>query len=71
MADVTEIKLTAVCQLCERSTAYWVWLDDYMEWLHGKYIQDAFPYLDDNAREWLKGTCSQCWDDMMIDKEEQ
>lgn len=66
------------CPFCHKEHSIEIPMDrlDYYDaeyaWMSGAMIQDAFPYLDADQREFIKtGICPKCWggeDDEMIDE---
>lgn len=45
---------------------------DYVDWVRGKHVQDAFPYLTADDREWLVSRyCPKCWEEMLPPEEEE
>lgn len=61
------------CCDCSRVGETEVWTPDYTKWLGGMLVQDAFPYVAPEHREWLfvSGTCPECWDTMWADYVEE
>ena len=50
------------CPFCGKYHKVYVSEMDYINYLNGEYIQNAFPYLTANEREIiLTGICSKCW----------
>ena len=54
------------CPFCGKLNEVEVDFDDYCAWqFEGKRVQDVFPYLDPNEREYLiSGICDECWADI-------
>ena len=53
------------CPFCGEYHEVGVSEADYWNWQGGELVQNAFPYLNANARELLiSGICSECWDKM-------
>jgi len=45
---------------------------DLFKFRQGAFIQDAFPYLSEDDREFLlTGTCDKCWDKMFPEEDDQ
>lgn len=61
------------CPRCYRTHEVKVDFEDYTNYMMGDAkIQDAFPYLSANEREYiLSGLCEDCWDGLFIDEEEE
>lgn len=61
---------TLPCMVCHKVSQVYVNEEDYHDWVKGKLIQQAFPYLDDNQRELLiTGTHPECWDEMVPEED--
>lgn len=59
------VNVETVCPFCGSREIIAVNDEDYYDWMHGKRVQHAFPYLNANQRERLvTGICDKCWDDM-------
>jgi hypothetical protein len=59
------------CPFCGATRDVDVRPGDYTDWVGGKHVQDAFPYLSDSEREALvTGICDVCWDQVFADEEE-
>ena len=57
--------IAATCRSCQKSYDLLGNMSDVHEWMSGKYIQDAMPYLTPDERELLiSGTCKKCFDKM-------
>ena len=53
------------CLLCHETSVLAVDKEDYQDWQGGKYIQDAFPYLEPWERDLIKlGLHKQCQIDL-------
>lgn len=53
------------CGICREVYTVTVAPDDLYDWRHGKFAQDAFPYLSAAERELLiSRTCGSCFDRM-------
>ena len=65
--DIT-ITLIGTCPICGKDWEVEVKSSDYMRYMSGAYVQDAFPYLSANERELLiSGICGECYDAMWLD----
>ena len=63
--------IAATCRSCQKSYNLLVNMSDVHEWMTGKYIQDAMPYLSADERELLiSKTCGVCWNEMFGDPED-
>ena len=63
--DLTNITVITVCPMCGTETKITVSASDYLDYLNGKLVQDAFPYLSADEREsFISGICPTCWDKM-------
>ena len=63
--------IAAICRSCQKSHDLLVNMSDVHEWMTGKYIQDAMPYLSADERELLiSKTCGVCWNEMFGDPED-
>lgn len=59
------ITVPTKCPICASEKSIPVVSTDYKAWQNGAFVQNAFPYLDDDNRERLvTGTCNECWDNM-------
>ena len=55
--------LTGLFNVQDWDIPYTTFLRGYEEWLAGKYIQDAMPFLNDNQREFvMSGITEEEWD---------
>jgi hypothetical protein len=61
-----------VCVHCEDETFFLMTTEQYNRWqIRGLYIQDVFPHLDAETREWMiSGTHPACWNEVFSDEEE-
>jgi hypothetical protein len=57
------VSLEASCE-CGKTEQFSVYMSDFKRWMTGTSVQDAFPYMNAERREWyfLSGTCPECWD---------
>lgn len=63
--NMKDMSIITVCPLCGAEFTIKVSTSDYIEWLEGTLVQDAFPYLSADEREALvSGICSKCWENM-------
>ena len=63
--------LKITCHCCKKEYVIKVNESDHKEWLHGKYAQNTFPYLNAGERELLiSKTCNTCFDAMFGGLEE-
>jgi hypothetical protein len=59
-----------ICQTCYKKYTMHISKNDFYAWEHGKYVQDAFPYLNADERELLiSHTCGSCFDAMFPEEE--
>lgn len=57
------------CASCGSITPITVKGNDLYDYHHGKYIQDAFPYISKDDRElMISGICGNCFSLMMEDE---
>ena len=69
--DLKDITVITVCPMCGTETHITVSASDYLDYLGGKLVQDAFPYLSADEREsFISGICPTCWDKMFSEEEE-
>lgn len=69
MKKDTELQVT--CSECGATFVYKINGKDLFDYEKGKHIQDAFPYLDDDARELiLSGVCGKCFDKMFSEEDD-
>lgn len=69
----TKVKVYRTCGYCRKYVvSEEVVYDDYYKWLHGAFIQDAFPNLSDKARDFFLNSClcGDCHDRIYKDAEE-
>lgn len=61
------------CPLCHKVNEVTVELHHYLDYAFGHLkAQDAFPYLSADERELIiSGTCSECWNKMFGDEDEE
>ena len=58
-----EVEVVTRCPICGSANYIAVNEMDYLDWQDGKLAQDAFPYLNADAREMLiSGICPDCWE---------
>jgi hypothetical protein len=65
MKNFEFLKVERVSPLSGETNELWVNLDmdDYADWMNGKLIQDAMPYLTPDEREFIKtGITAKEWD---------
>ena len=67
------VKILTRCPVCNEQHFIPVKFCDYIKWKKdGVYVQDAFPYLNEDEREMLlSGICRKCWDEAMTDDEDE
>jgi len=59
---IAKIDVERQCPGCGEKAIITVNNTDYRAWKDGKYVQDAFPYLDTDQREtFISGMCKTCW----------
>ena len=64
--------ITPKCFFCGRGSVLQVPKDGFDKWKSGTLIQFALPELTDDEREMLiNGTHPICWDENMIDDEDE
>lgn len=69
--NMKDMSIITVCPLCGTEFTIKVSTSDYLEYLDGTLVQDAFPYLSADEREALvSGICSKCWENMFSSPEE-
>lgn len=57
-----KVKLVAKCAKCGLEKAILIEVWDYSEWVQGKSIQNAMPYISPADRELiLSATCGSCF----------
>jgi hypothetical protein len=57
-----DLRVACDCSMCGKRTIVWVNQQDLEDWVKGKLIQDAMPYLSADIRELLiSKTCPDCW----------
>lgn len=61
-----------VCIHCEDETNFMMSTEEYNKWqIRNLYVQDVFPHLDKDVREWMvSGTHPACWDQVFGEDEE-
>lgn len=61
-----------VCIHCEDETYFMMSTEEYNKWqVRNLYVQDVFPHLDKDVREWMiSGTHPQCWIQVFGNEEE-
>jgi len=60
-----KITINTVCVLCLHTVSLTVNENDCNDYMHGKPVVEAFPYLSAGERELLiSGICPDCWDKM-------
>ena len=58
------------CPSCDKEYFIVVRAQDYADWVNGKLIQDAMPYLPKEERELLiSGICNACFKEMKEDRD--
>ena len=57
------IVVKIVCRCCKKEYFFEVKAEDYVRYMEGAFIQDAFPYLPPEDRELFHdyGMCKECW----------
>jgi hypothetical protein len=65
-------QLTGQCVFCNKNVCVTVEAQEYFNWTQlGKHVQDAFPTLSENDREFLiSRICGTCFDGMFENAEE-
>lgn len=60
-----------ICIHCDDQVFFLMTQDQYDQWvIDKKYIQDVFPHLDRDIREWMiSGTHPKCWDEMFPEED--
>lgn len=71
MADkVGLMKKEVACICCGIKKVYHLRLDRVLAWRSGMLIQDAFPELSAEDREFLiSGLCPKCWNNIFNEEE--
>lgn len=73
MAFTNPYEIACECPLCHTINKVTVEFVNYLDYAF-EYVkaQDAFPYLSADERELIiSGTCSECWDKLFSDYEEE
>lgn len=67
------VTIICTCPRCHKVHEVVVDFEDYTNYQMGDVnIQDAFPYLSANEREYiLTGFCEDCWNDLFADEDEE
>jgi hypothetical protein len=61
-----------VCRICDGEHIVTFSREDFVKWLAGAFIQDAFPYLTADERELIQSTmCGKCFDKIFPEMEEE
>lgn len=67
----TKLNITKQCVSCNKIYNIEVYRADMLDYIDGKLVQNAFPYLSAGERELLvSGVCDKCFIDMFKDNEE-
>ena len=68
-----DIRVHIKCTECKKNKTHDVNTDDLIQFMNSSVkVQDAFPYLPKEDREmFLSGLCSECWDTIMKDEEQE
>lgn len=70
--DKDLIEVTKTCPICGKQNTVKVHPVSMMAYENGALLQDAFPSLTPAEREIIKtGICSDCWDEMFKDPDEE
>jgi len=63
--------LSGNCTYCNIPQVVTVTAQAYYNWDHGMFVQNAFPNLSKDEREFLvSGICGKCFDKMFAEPEE-
>lgn len=67
------VTIICTCPRCHKVHEVVVDFEDYTNYMMGDAkIQDAFPYLSANEREYLlSGFCEDCWNDIFAEEDEE
>lgn len=67
------VTIICTCPRCHKVHEVVVDFEDYTNYQMGDAkIQDAFPYLSANEREYLlSGFCEDCWNDIFAEEDEE
>lgn len=67
------VTIICTCPRCHKVHEVVVDFEDYTNYMMGDAkIQDAFPYLSANEREYiLTGFCEDCWNNLFADEDEE
>ncbi len=58
-----KIQIEIVCVKCGQKHIISIFEQDYLKWVNGAMIQNAFPYMDKGVREmFISQICSDCFD---------
>ena len=66
-----KVSVCTACPICHKKHFVEVDFEDYRRWkTENIYVQDAFPYLNDDDRELLvTGICKKCWEENIQEEE--
>lgn len=72
MSETTTLLTTPPCHGHGDTATFSVPVSAVTAWWAGEFIQDAFPMLTADEREWLmSGYCPRCWDEMFPPEEDE
>lgn len=72
MSEATTLLSSSPCHGHGDVLTVSVRVGDLLNWRDGLHIQDCFPYLSTDEREWLMtGYCPRCWEEMFPEEEEE
>ncbi len=70
--NMKNMSILTICPFCGTEATIKVSASDYLEYLEGTLVQNAFPYLSADEREALiSGICSKCWENTFSSSEEE
>lgn len=72
MADDCIVPAIVTCCKCGTTKTYMLPLHNTIAWRSGMLIQDAFPDLPAEDREFLiSGLCPECWNELFSSSNEE
>ena len=70
--NMKDMSIITICPFCGTEITIKVSTSDYLEYLDGTPVQNAFPYLSANEREaFISGICSKCWKNIFSSSEDE
>ena len=72
MAEELKIDVVAICHCCGTTKTYLLPAAKVLAWRGGMLIQDAFPDMSVDDREFLiSGTCPACWEQLFKEETDE